>query len=150
MREELSLLQRAKATDKQQMQAQMLRMGEEVGEGLRQVRAVEAERDACGEALRSEQEAAREWQGERARLEEALAVARSGSVQDTQGMRDALEAAESAAAKSRADHASLLRHGQGRQAELERQIAELGNSLSERKGLRGGPVAGDVAAMWSR
>jgi hypothetical protein len=70
---------------------------------------------------------------ERTCLLEEIEEVRRTSQQTVASIQDRLEAAESVVEDIRAQHAQLLRHSQSRQTQLEKENAELVDSISEKQ-----------------
>lgn len=133
LQDEIKQLQKAKTTDKQQLQIQMARMNEEVGDTIKLKKTVEVERDELLERIKRIEAASGDWIALQATLEADLVEARAGSIQGVEILRAELKAAESTAANLRTEHAALLHHSHIRQAELERDIAIMSTSLADKE-----------------
>ena len=131
--DELKQIQKAKHTDKQSLLSQMGKVGEEVDEAVKQMRSMQAERDALQSQLRSMMDASAQRAAKEAALEGQLAEARAGSIQGAQGLREEMRSIVSASEQMRTEHASLLRQSQVRQAELEQTNVELTIGITEKQ-----------------
>ena len=131
--DELKAVQKAKQTDKQSLLSQMGKVGEEVDEAVKQMRAMQTERDTLQAQLRAAMDAAAKWAAKEAALEGQLAEARAGSIQGAQGLREEMRAIVASSELVRQEHASLMRQSQVRQAELEQANVELTINITERQ-----------------
>jgi predicted nucleic acid-binding Zn-ribbon protein len=133
LQDELKQVQKAKHTDKQSLLSQMGKVGEEVDGAVKQMRAMQAERDSLQGQLRQMMDANAQWAAKEAALEGQLAEARAGSMQGAQGLREEMRAIVSSSEQMRSEHASLLRQSQVRQAELEQANVELTIGITEKQ-----------------
>jgi hypothetical protein len=132
LQDEIQLITRAKATDKQQLQAQLTKATEEVSEALKMMRSAQTEKDSVLAQLQAYQGESESWKAREESLLSELAQARAGSVLGAQDLLESLANAEKSMHQMRAEHSSLLRQSQLRQHELERSIAEISSSLMEK------------------
>jgi multidrug efflux pump subunit AcrA (membrane-fusion protein) len=130
--DEIQEITKAKATDKQQMQLQLAKASEEVTESLKLLKVAQADKDSALAQLQEYQQEAETWKAREESLLTELAQARAGSVLGAQDLLESLANAEKSMHQMRSEHSSLLRQSQVRQHELERNIAEISNSLMEK------------------
>jgi chromosome segregation ATPase len=130
--DEIQEITKAKATDKQQMQLQLAKASEEVTESLKLLKVAQADKDIALAQLQEYQQEAETWKAREESLLTELAQARAGSVLGAQDLLESLANAEKSMHQMRSEHSSLLRQSQVRQHELERNIAEISNSLMEK------------------
>lgn len=131
--DEIKQLQKAKLVDKQQMLGHVSKVQGDVDDMVRQLKALEEERDGLLQRLEEVDAMEAMWQAKEAELMEELAQARASSVQGVHSLREELRAAIAASEQLRTDQASLMRSSQVRQAELEAINSELSSSLTDKQ-----------------
>ena len=133
LQDEVKLIQKAKLLDKQQSVAQLTRLNEEVSEAVRQMQAAQAQRGEVQQKLDAAAEENSKWEERIMVVQRELQEAKSGTVQGVAALREELRVMQLHTEQMRVDHSSLLRQNQVRQAELERENAELTSSLTQQQ-----------------
>lgn len=133
LQEEVRAVQKAKKTDKQQMLTQLTTLGNDRDEALKAMRAAQAERQELADLVAADRAHQEERHSREAALLDELNEARAGSIQGVAGLRDELRAAVVLTETVRAEHASLMRQTQTRQAELEEANAELVQGIAQKQ-----------------
>jgi chromosome segregation ATPase len=131
--EEIRALQKAKATDKQQWQAQMIQLNEEAAEALRKVKLIEIERDEAIKKMNAALEASLTWEDRETELLAEIDELKSGTLQGVQSLREELEREREINRNLRSEHQSILRQNEQRLHELETQSANSMRALTEKE-----------------
>ena len=137
LQEEVRSLNKAWTQDKQQFLAQAAQLREDCETSIKNMHEAQAERDTAVGKLEALKASAQNREATAAAREQELltelAVARAGSAQGSQGLKDELRVAVEAAEKLRGDYAALQRHAQTRQTQLESTTAELTRELGNKE-----------------
>lgn len=133
LQDEIRQIQKAKLSDKQISVAQLSKMGEEVAEAMRQVSVAQAQRAEVQSKLDAAVAENSLWEERLAAVQDELSQAQTGTVQGVAALREELRVMQANTEQMRVDHSSLLRQNQLRQAELERENAELVASLTQQQ-----------------
>jgi chromosome segregation ATPase len=133
LQDEVRQIQKAKLLDKQQSVAQLGKMNEEVAEAMRQVQVAQAQRAELQSRLDAAAEESAQWEERLLAAQRELAEAKTGTVQGVAALREELRLAQVSAEQMRSDHSALVRQHQLRQADLERENAELVASVTQQQ-----------------
>jgi predicted nucleic acid-binding Zn-ribbon protein len=133
LQDEIRQLQKAKQLDKQQLVAQLTKSNEDVAEAVRQVQAAQAQRAEVQARLDAALEENAQWEERLQSVQQELADAKMGTVQGVAALREELRQMQVNSEQMRADHSALVRQYQHRQAELERENAELVLSVTKQE-----------------
>jgi hypothetical protein len=127
--DELKGVHKAWSKEKTDFLKETARLKADCETALSKMRLAVQERDRMvqmeAQALARAEDAQTAWLAREQELLTELAVARAGSAQGEQGLRDELKSALNALERTRMDHQSTQRHTQTRQTQLETAVAEL-------------------------
>lgn len=133
LQDEVRMIQKAKLAEKQQAVAQIAKLGEDVAEAVRQTQTAQTQRTEMQAKLDVVLQENAQWQERLQSAQKELADARQGTVQGVAALREELRQMQLGAEQMRADHSALVRQYQHRQAELERENAELVLSVTKQE-----------------
>eukprot|EP01032_Pedospumella_encystans_P010542 gene10542-12312_t len=130
LQDEIRQIQKAKLSDKQQAVAQISKMNEEVAEAVRQVQAAQQQTRDLQAKLDAATEEGSHYETHISTLQQQLKEAQTGTVQGVAALHEEIRQMVLNTEQMRIDHSSLIKQNQLRQADLERENAELVASLT--------------------
>eukprot|EP00598_Pedospumella_elongata_P001435 CAMPEP_0184975852 /NCGR_PEP_ID=MMETSP1098-20130426/6947_1 /TAXON_ID=89044 /ORGANISM="Spumella elongata, Strain CCAP 955/1" /LENGTH=855 /DNA_ID=CAMNT_0027498627 /DNA_START=54 /DNA_END=2621 /DNA_ORIENTATION=+ len=130
LHDEIRQIQKAKLSDKQQAVAQISKMNEEVAEAVRQVQAAQQQTRDLQAKLDAATEEGSHYETRISTLQQQLKEAQTGTVQGVAALHEEIRQMVLNTEQMRIDHSSLIKQNQLRQADLERENAELVASLT--------------------
>lgn len=133
LQDEIKILQKAKLQDKQQAVAQISKMNDEITELMKQLQNSQSQKSELLQQLAEKNTETLEWEKRVESLQAELADAQNSSMQGVSALREEIKALHQNTERLRNDHGAVVRQSQVRQAEIERELTELANSLASKE-----------------
>lgn len=133
LQEEIRLIQKAKTTDKQQLQVQLTRMNDDTAELLKRIKALESERDEAVEKFTEMSELSQQWETKESEFLNQIEELKAGTVQGAHNLREELQREKDVNQALRTEHQTILRQNEQTLRELESQNMASIQALSDKE-----------------
>jgi len=121
LQEEIRMIQKAKSTDKQQLQVQLSRMNEDTSELLKRIKSLESERDHAVSEFNEISEQSQFWEQKESEFLSQIEELKAGTVQGAHNLREEFQREKEINQALRTEHQSILRQNEQTLRELESQ-----------------------------
>lgn len=133
LQEEIRMIQKAKSTDKQQLQVQISRMNEDTSELLKRIKSLESERDHAATTFNEMSEQSQLWEQKESEFFSQIEDLKANSVQGTHNLREEYQREKDVNQALRTEHQSILRQNEQTLRELESQNMANIQALSDKE-----------------
>lgn len=130
LQDEITLLQKAKSTDKQNATGQIAKLNEDIELILQQLQQVRDEKQQLVSQMAEQNNIHASYEAKIQGLEEELKEARINSMQGAHHLREELKQLQIQREQMTSEHNRLLKQLQGRQSQLEQENSQLGMTIT--------------------